>query len=248
MPLRRTTITRPALWIAVPTFVVSPAVAASLKAGIFAALVVGLIGAALAGVFAERRLARIIFSIDRIARGDRYTSLPELVGDGAIQQFAGTAETVRAALIEADTVSVDQLRRETEARLHHAGRLFFTGNFRRAVEEVVNAFTSAGERIRRTATELGQSNRHMAQQVTAASDAAAQAAADVAGVAAAACDVETLVMNSAQQAIEARAATKRTSSELARADATMRTLAGAAQREGDQAHWGHRRADLAAGA
>ena len=159
----RTQITRPALWIAVPTFVVSLAVAVTLKAGVFAALVVGLVGAALVGAFAEARLTRIISSIDRIARGDRYISLPELVGDGAIQQFAGTAETVRAALIEADTVSVDQSRRETEARLHHAGRLFFTGNFRRAVEEVVNTFTSAGERIRRTATELGQSNRDMAQ-------------------------------------------------------------------------------------
>ena len=213
-----------------PTFVVSLAVAASLKAGVLAALVVGLVGAAFVGAFAEARLARIISSIDRIARGDRYTSLPELVGDGAIQQFAGTAETVRAALIEADTVSVDQLRRETEARLHHAGRLFFTGNFRRAVEEVVNAFTSAGERIRRTATELGQINRDMAQQVTQASDAAAQAAEDVAGVAAAARDVETLVMNSAQQVIEARAATKRTTTELARADETMRNLGLAAGR------------------
>ena len=230
LPQSRTTITRPALWIAVPTFVVSLAVAASLKAGVFAALVVGLVGAALVGTFAEARLARIISSIDCIARGDRYTSLPELVGDGAIQQFAGTAETVRAALIEADTVSVDQFRRETEARLYHAGRLFFTGNFRRAVEEAVNAFTSAGERIRRTATELGQSNRDMAQQVTQASDAAAQAAEDVAGVAAAARDVETLVMNSAQQVIEARAATKRTTTELARADETMRNLGLAAGR------------------
>ena len=213
-----------------PTFVVSLAVAASLQAGVFPALVVGLLGAGLVGAFAEARLARIISSIDRIARGDRYTSLPDLVGDGAIQQFAGTAETVRAALIEADTVSVDQLRRETEARLHHAGRLFFTGNFRRAVEEVVNAFTSAGERIRRTATELGQTNTQMARQVTHASEAAAQAAQDVAGVAAAARDVEALVMNSAQQVVEARAATKRTTSELARADATMRTLADAAQK------------------
>ena len=82
-----------------PTFVVSLAVVASLQAGIFAALVVGLIGAALVGAFAEARLTGIISSIDRIARGDRYTSLPEMVGDGAIRQFAGTAETVRAALI-----------------------------------------------------------------------------------------------------------------------------------------------------
>ena len=56
-----------------PTFVVSLAVAASLQAGIAAALVVGLVGAALVGAFAEARLARIISSIDRIARGDRYT-------------------------------------------------------------------------------------------------------------------------------------------------------------------------------
>jgi len=221
---------RPALWIAVPTFVVSLAVAVALKAGLFAAIFVGVIGAALVGVFAEARLACIIASIDRIARGDRYTSLPQLIGDGSIQQFADTAETMRAALIEADTMAVDQGRRETEARLHHAGRLFFTGQFRRAVEEVVNTFTSAGERIRRTATELGESNRDMAQQVTLASDAAAQAAKNVAGVAAAAREVETLVMNSAQQVIEARAATRRTTSELSRADATMRTLAEAAQR------------------
>jgi urea transport system substrate-binding protein len=229
-PSRRPSIPRPALWVAVPTFVVSLAVAGAFQAGIVAALVVGFVGAALVGAFTERRLARIISSIDRIARGDRYTSLPDLVGDGAIQQFAGTAETVRAALLQADTVSVDQLRRETEARLHHAGRLFFTGNFRRAVEEVVNAFTSAGERIRRTATELGQSNRDMAQQVTQASAAAAQAAEDVAGVAAAARDVEALVMNSAQQVVEARAATTRTTTELARADETMRNLGLAAQR------------------
>jgi len=214
----------------VPTFAVSLAVALALQAGVLAAAVVGLIGAALVGAFAERRLAGIISSIERIARGDRYTSLPELIGDGAIQQFASTAETMRAALIEADTVSVDQLRRETEARLHHAGRLFFTGNFRRAVEEVVNAFTNAGERIRRTATELSQSNKDMARQVTTASDAAAQAAEDVAGVASAAREVETLAMNSAQQVDEARAATKRTTAELARADETMRNLGLAASR------------------
>jgi urea transport system substrate-binding protein len=229
-PQSRPYIPRPALWIAVPTFVVSLAVAAGLQAGILAALVIAVLGAVAVGIFAERRLARIISSIDRIARGDRYTSLPDLVGDGAIQRFAGTAETVRAALIEADTLTVDQLRRETEARLHHAGRLFFTGNFRHAVEEVVNAFTSAGERIRRTATELGQTNHHMAQQVTLASDAAAQAADDVAGVASAARDVEALVMNSAAQIDEARAASHRTTSELARADETMRNLGLAAGR------------------
>ncbi len=226
----RRPIPRPALWIAAPTFIVSLIVAAGTYAGPTAVVVLAALGALAIGIFAERRFARIISSFDRIARGDRYTTLPNLVGDGAIQGFHDTAETVRAALIEADTLTVDQLRRETEARLHHAGRLFFTGNFRHAVEEVVHAFTSAGARIRGTAAELVESNRLMAQQVTAASDAAAQAAEDVAGVAAAARDVEILVMNSAQQVDDARTATKRTTTELARADATMKTLAGAAQR------------------
>ncbi len=229
-PSIRRPIPRPALWIAVPTFIVSLLAAASTQAGFVAVLVIALLGAITVGIFAERRLAGIISSFDRIARGDRYTSLPTMLGDGAIQGFSGTAETVRAALIEADTLTVDQLRRETEARLHHAGRLFFTGNFRHAVEEVVHAFTSAGERIRGTAAELVQSNRQMANQVAAASEAAAQAAADVAGVAAAAQDVEALVMSSSQQVDDARAATTRTTTELARADATMKTLAGAAQR------------------
>ncbi len=229
-PPMRFRIPRPALWIAVPTFVVGVATAAAFQHGMASALVVALAGAAVVGTFAEVRLARIISSIGRIARGDRYTKLPSVVGDGAIQHFATTAETIRGALIEADTLSVDQQRRETEARLHHAGRLFFTGNFRRAVQEVVNTFTSAGERIRGTAADLAESNRLMARQVTQASDAATRAAEDVAGVANAARDVQMLVMGSARQVTEARTATERTTAELVRADATMQTLAQAASR------------------
>jgi urea transport system substrate-binding protein len=218
------------MWIAVPAFAVAALAVVASFGNAFVALGLAAIGALLVGCFAEYRLRRIISSIDRIARGDRYTSLPVAVGDGAVQQFAGAAETVRAALIQADTLAVDQLRRETEARLHHAGRLFFTGNFRRAVQEVVNAFTSAGERIRGTAADLVESNRLMARQVTEASAAAEQAAQHVAGVADAARGVQTLVMSSAQQVIEAREAGKRTSAELARADATMGALSGAALR------------------
>ncbi len=213
-----------------PTFFIGIAAIIAVKFSLIAAIVVTVLGAVLVSCFAEYRLARVIFSIDRIARGDRYTDLPELIGDGTIQRFAATAETMRAALIAADTLTVDQGRRETEARLHHAGRLFFTGNFRQAVQEVVTAFTSAGERIRGTAAELVQSNRDMVREVTQASNAAEQAAQDVAGVVTAARDVQTLVMNSAQQVADARLATGRTTAELTRADATMRKLAAAAQR------------------
>jgi len=231
----RSRFPRPALWIALPSFVVSLLAIGSLVLHVhpLVAIVIAMIGAFLVGWFAESRLARIIGSITSIARGDRYTSLPQLVGDGAIHNFAPAAETMRTALIEADTLAVDQRRRETEARLHHAGQVFFTGNFRHGVETVVNAFTSAGERIRGTAAELAQSNEQMARQVSEAAHAAAQAANDVAAVATAARDVRALAMESARQVAEARAATKQTTAELTRADETMRTLGQVAQRIDD---------------
>ena len=228
----RSRIPRPALWIAAPVFVVCAA-----GIGVFyilhsavAGLATGLVGALLVGLYADRRLSAVIGAISAIAGGDRYTSLPETIGDGVMQSFGATADRIRAALIEADTLSVDQNRRETEARLHHAGRHFFTGNFRRAIEDVVSAFTQAGERIRGTAGELTKTNRLMAQQVTASSDAAARAAEEVAGVAAAAQDVQALALDSARQVEAARAATHRTVTELTRADETMRNLGLAAGR------------------
>ena len=180
----RSRLPRPALWIAVPVFGVGAIAVAATKAGAppYLALVLAALGALAVGAFAESRLARIIASIGKIAGGDRYTSLPERIGDGALQTFGAMAETIRRALIEADTVAVDQRRSETEARLHHAGRQFFTGSFRKGIDEVVAAFTSAGERIRGTAAALAQSNRQMAQQVSQSSQATAQAAEDVAGV------------------------------------------------------------------
>ena len=229
---RRTRFPRPALWIAIPTFLVSAAVVAlmNLWPSLPVALALALAGAVAVGCFAEARLAVIITSIRKIATGDRYQSLPELIGDGAVRDFAATAETIRGALIEADTLAVDQSRRETEARLHHAGRTFFTGNFRRGVEDAVNAFTRAGERIRGTATDLEQINALMAQQVAKSSDAACRAAEDVAGVAAPARDVQMIAVNSGQHVEEARSATRRTVSEIARVDETMRNLGAAATR------------------
>ena len=225
-------IPRPALWIAVPVFLVCAVaiVAFEFWQSMPLAVALAVAGALAVGYFAESRLAGIIASISKIAGGDRYTDLPIFVGDGAIRHFSDTAGKIRDALIEADTVAVDQGRRETEARLHHAGRHFFTGNFRSAVDDVVNAFTNAGERIRGTAAELAQTNRQMAQQVMTSADRAAQAAEDVADVAAAARDVQALAVDSGRQVDESRAATGRTVTELARADETMRNLGEAAGR------------------
>ena len=232
MPSQAFRFPRPALWIAIPTFAAGAAAVAvmSLWPSTVLALLVAAAGALVVGCFADARLAGITASIGKIAAGDRYLSLPQLIGDGALQAFGETAETIRGALIEADTLAVDQRRHETEARLHHAGRAFFTGNFRRGIDEVVNAFTSAGERIRATAAALGDTNALMARQVMQSSDAAGRAAEDVAGVAAAARDVQGLVVDSGRQVEATRAATQRTVGDLARADETMRNLDLAATR------------------
>lgn len=223
---------RPALWIAVPVFLVCFIAVVTFKIwqSIILSLTLGTLGALAVGCLAESRLASIIASISKIAGGDRYTSLPNHLGDGAIRGFSDTAGRMRDALIAADTLAVDQSRRETEARLHHAGRHFFTGNFRAGIDDVVNEFTSAGERIRGTAAELAQTNRQMAQQVMTSADTAAQAASDVADVAAAARDVQALAVDSGRQVDESRAANGRTVTELARADETMRNLGEAAGR------------------
>jgi urea ABC transporter urea binding protein len=232
MPPKNRRFPRPALWIALPIFAVGVVVAASLQLShsLFVTLALGAVGAAFVGAFAEARLATVIAAINDIAGGDRYLSLPEQLGDGSLRDFGRTAEVIRGALIAADTLAVDQGRRETEARLHHAGRTFFTGNFRRGVEEVINAFTSAGERIRGTATGLGESNRLMAQQVTASSKAAERAAQDVTAMASAAIEVQALAVDSGKQVEEARTAGRRTATELARAEETMRALGLAAGR------------------
>jgi urea transport system substrate-binding protein len=231
-PLRRPRLPRPALWIAIPCFAVAALVAGTISvlSSLSLALAVAGCGALAVGCFAEARLARIIRSIRKIAGGDRYLSLPPLIGDGAIRAFGETAEAIRSALIEADTLWVDQRRRETEARLHHAGRVFFTGAFRRRVDEVVDTFTRAGERIRATVVDLANSNWAMAQQVNESTDVAGRAAQDAADVAQAAREVRNLVVDTGRQVEATRAATERTVNELARADETMRNLDAAAGR------------------
>jgi hypothetical protein len=48
---------------------------------------------------------------------------------------------LRAAVLEADALAVDQRRREAESRLHLASRSFFTRSFRGAVDDVIKTFT-----------------------------------------------------------------------------------------------------------
>ena len=91
---------RPALWIAVPVFLClrrRDRGVSNLAVDLAALCWLPSSARLAVGCFAEDRLAGIIASISKIAGGDRYTSLPKLLGDGAIRSFSDTAGKIRAA-------------------------------------------------------------------------------------------------------------------------------------------------------
>jgi urea ABC transporter urea binding protein len=193
----------------------------------------GLIGGAIAGLlaaFAIERPLRILASVAaRIGGGDRYAIVPKQP-KGPLSKLAEAAESLRAAVIRADSLAVDQRRREAEARLHYAGRSFFTRRFRSAVDEVTNAFAEGSGRIGNTAADLAERNRHMHVRIATASDAAELASGDVNAIAASARSILARIRRSAGDIDASRAASGRAVADLASADETVRGLAQAAER------------------
>ena len=149
---------------------------------------------------------------------------------GPLSKLAEAAESLRAAVIRADSLAVDQRRREAEARLHYAGRSFFTRRFRSAVDEVTNAFAEGSGRIGNTAADLAERNRHMHVRIATASDAAELASGDVNAIAASARSILARIRRSAGDIDASRAASGRAVADLASADETVRGLAQAAER------------------
>lgn len=221
---------RPALWLAIPAFMAGlSALGLHAAFGWTASIAAAALGALIVGWFAEHRLTRLIGGLVRIARGDRFASLPTAVGDGSVQRFGEAADAMRSALSRADNVAIDRDRRITESRLRQAGRLFITRRFQSAIGDVMAAFTGAGERIRITAAELAVRNRDMADRVASAAQSAEAAAIDAAKVADAARGVREIVLQSSEHVEAARNATQRTARELRHADETVHSLFDAAQ-------------------
>jgi methyl-accepting chemotaxis protein len=196
----------------------------------------GLILAGITGLLAafaiERPLRALASVAARIAGGDRYAIVPKQP-KGPLRELAEAVESLRTAVIKADSLAVDQRRREAEARLHYAGRCFFTRRFRSAVDEVTNAFADGSGRIGNTAADLAERNRHMHVRIASASDAAASASEDVNAIAASARAILTRLRRSAGDIGVSRAASDRAVADLASADETVRGLAQAAMRIGE---------------
>ena len=171
--------------------------------------------AALATWWVERRLRSVVDAISLIAAGDRYAALPHRIGSGAISDIVGAAERMRQSLIDADALAVDQRSRQSETKLHHAGRAFFTQRFRGTVGELVSAFDKASEEIQVTAADLGTRNKDMRSRTTHAADAAELAARDVGTVANSARELLALIARSASEVAAAKDATARTVEDLA---------------------------------
>jgi urea transport system substrate-binding protein len=152
---------------------------------------------------------------------------------GPLFELAQAAESFRASVIEPDALVVDQRRREAEARLHYAGRSFFTRRFRAAVDEVTDAFAAGSDRIGHTAADLAQRNRHMHLKVASASDAAQAASEDVNAIAASARLILSRIKRTTGDIGVSRIASDRAVADLAMADETVRGLALAGARTGE---------------
>ena len=192
--------------------------------GLAAAIVLALAGAWIV----ERKFASLTDAIARISEGDRFAELPERARGATFERLASAAEAMRRTLIDADALAADQGSREAEARLRHAGRVFFTKKFRLAIDEILTTFAAASEEIRITANELAARNSKMRTQVSDASAVASTAAKDSEAVAGSANELLQLLDQSAVQIQKAQAATERTVHDLARTDEIVRSLTASA--------------------
>jgi urea ABC transporter urea binding protein len=223
-----------------PAWILLPVIAASGVSAMVAwgsgSLLLGfmtaLVGAAAVAWWCEERLRAVVGTIGQIAGGDRYAALPGRIGSGALGDSAVAAERMRQVLIDADALAVDHRSREAEARLHYAGRTFFTRRFRATVDELTSVFQSAAEEIQVTAADLGARNEDVRRRTAQAIDAGTAASRDVAAVADAARELLALIVQSTSEAAAAKDATEQTITDLARTDRTVRSLAAAATRIG----------------
>src|ERR1700683_338310 len=166
-----------------PTWILLPiasagtlsALTAWLTGSLFAGFAAALVSAICAAWYFERTVRAVAGPTAQRAGGDSYAMLPSRIGGGALAHGAAAAEMVRQALIDADALAVDHRSRAAEARLHHAGRTFFTQRFRTTVDKLIGLFQSAGEEIRVTTSDLGERNKDMLQRTSVAVDAAASA-------------------------------------------------------------------------
>ncbi len=136
----------PTIRIALPVFLVAALSGfATFYFGIVAGLACAGLLAFLGAWIIDRKYGSLTDAIARISEGDRFAELPTSSDGASFERLAAAAETMRKTLLDADALAADQRSRQDEARLRHAGRVFFTKKFRMAIDEVLSTFAAAGE-------------------------------------------------------------------------------------------------------
>ncbi|MCW5676197.1 MAG: transporter substrate-binding protein [Xanthobacteraceae bacterium] len=220
----------PTLRIALPVFLASALTGyATLYFGIIPGLAAAGLLAFLGAWLVDRKYGSLTDAIARISEGDRFAELPATSSESpTFEKLTAAAEAMRKTLLDSDALAADQRSQQDEARLRHAGRVFFTRKFRSAIDEVLTTFAAAGEEIRVTANELAARNVRMRAQVSDASATATSAARDSEAVAASANKLLKLLDDSSVQISAAQSATDETISSLERTDRIVRSLSAAA--------------------
>ncbi|MEG6508078.1 transporter substrate-binding protein [Methyloligella sp. 2.7D] len=223
----------PGWWILLPVLgACLVAILAAHFVGYFAGLGAALLVGPLAAWAINRRLRMLAGAVAKVSGGDRYATIPEQPA-GPLAELATAAMALQRAAIDADTRVVDQRRREAEARLHYAGRSFFTSQFRDTVDQVTRAFTAGSKEIGHTASDLAERNRYMHEQVQRASQDAATAGADVNALGVSAREILNNIRRSAGDIAESKAVSENAVVDITRADESVRSLAFAATRIGE---------------
>lgn len=223
----------PGRWIVLPVLgACLVAVLGTRTGGVLLGFTEGAAAAIIAAWAISRPLKGLAAAVMRMSAGDRYGAIPKQP-HGPLSELAKAVQALQASLAEADAKAVDQRRREAEARLHHAGRSFFTHQFHSTVDEVTKVFTAGRDEIGQTASQLSEESRLMHETMAGASEATAEASAEMHALSLSARDILTRISRSVGEMAESKQASEDAGGDIKRADEAVRSLARAANRIGE---------------
>jgi methyl-accepting chemotaxis protein len=205
-----------------------------------AALVGGAVVLALAvgaGVLLTRGIAkpivRMTTAMKRLAEGDKSIAVPGLGRKDEIGAMAAAVQVFKETAIEAERLAARQAE-EQAARVHRAQRLEeLARSFEARVGNLTQALGQAAVEMEATAQSMSATAEQTNRQSIAVAAASDQATTNVQTVAAAADELASSIKEISRQVTQSSLIAGKAVEDAGRTDATVRALAGGAQRIGE---------------
>jgi methyl-accepting chemotaxis protein len=194
------------------------------------------LGAALAVVIGRGIAAPTVAmtrAMTKLAEGDRGVAVPALGNRDEIGEMAQAVEVFKRGMAEADRLAEERrgAEAEKEARQRVIGEAIteFDASVRRSLE----GFGAAAQAMRATAEGLSTTTDETSRRASAVAGASEQATVNVQTVAAATEEMTNSIGEIGRQVAQSAAIAERAVQEATRTNATMQSLAEAAQRIGE---------------